>query len=123
MAVTVIEYLAALDFPGNAHQFAQPNFCGKCLYEDKWVDAVWTHKFGDKLTSKLGFRGFGAYFLAPAVRDDWIFTYYASLGYEINKHLGLSVSYLYDDAQSMIPDRPGIEYNRHLVQFGLKAKF
>jgi hypothetical protein len=103
--------------------FEQPGFAGRSTYIDSTYDATWRHKVGDKLVLGLGLRAYNTDFIKPVLRNDWIITPSAVASYSFNPRLNAEVSYLFDDAESLISNTPGREYTHHLVALGLRYIF
>ena len=84
---------------------------------------TWRHKLGPKLTVGAGLRAYNTDFLKPVVRNDWIVTPSVVASYAVNRHLSGEISYLYDDAFSLVPNTSGREYTRNAVAVGVKYSF
>jgi hypothetical protein len=104
-------------------RYEQPAFSSQSVYEDITYDAVWRHKCSGELTASAGFRVYIGDWQAPADREDWVYTPYASLAYAFNQHLSGEVSYSYDWVESKVPAKAGREYTRHLGAVGVKYTF
>jgi hypothetical protein len=103
--------------------FQQPGFSGRSAYVDSTYEATWRHNLSGKLTVGLGLRAYNTDFLNPVIRNDWIITPNAVMSYNFNRHFSGEISYLFDDAFSLVPNTPGREYTRQLVAAGLKYGF
>ncbi len=106
-----------------AKRFEQPAFGTPSAYEDITYDVTWRHTFSDKLAATAGFRAYGGVWEAPVMREDWIFTPSASLAYKHDAHWSAELSYSYDWADSLVSDRAGREFTRHLVWLSAKYTF
>ena len=104
----------------SAKSFQQPGFSGRSAYLDSTYEAVWRHKLGAKLTLGLGLRAYNTDFLKPVDRNDWIVTPSVVAAYAFHRRFGVEVSYLFDDAFSLVPNTQGREYTRQLATLGLK---
>lgn len=104
----------------SAKRFEQPGFSGRSTYVDATYEMSWRHKFGDKLTIGLGLRAYNTDFLVPVIRNDWILTPSIVASYAFNHHFSGELSYLYDDAYSLVLNTQGREYTRNLMALGLK---
>lgn len=104
-------------------RFEQPGFAGRSTYVDATYELTWRHKFGNKLNVGLGLRAYNTDFLIPTMRNDWIVTPNLVVSYAFNRHLSAEVSYLYDDAFSLVPNTQGREYRRDLAALGAKYSF
>jgi hypothetical protein len=104
----------------SAKVFEQPGFSGRSTYVDSTYAAVWRHKLGDKFTVGVGLRAYNTDFLKPVDRNDWIVTPSLVASYAFNHHFSGELSYLFDDAFSLVPNTQGREYTRNLVALGLK---
>jgi hypothetical protein len=100
--------------------FEQPGFCGRSTYVDSTYELNWRHKLGGKLTVGVGLRAYNTDFLKPTERNDWIVSPSLLAAYAFNRHFSGEVSYLFDDAFSLMPNTQGREYTRNLVALGLK---
>jgi hypothetical protein len=107
----------------SARRLELPSFTGPSAFRDSTYDLTWRHKTTSRLTLGAGVRGYNTDFLQPASRNDWIVTFSVLANYNFTSHLNAEVSYLYDNAQSKIPDTPGREYTRQLVSLGVKWVF
>ena len=104
-------------------RFEQPAFGTPSAYEDITYDVTWRHTFNDKLAASAGFRAYGGVWEAPVMREDWIFTSSASVAYKHDAHWSAELSWSYDWADSLVPDKAGREFTRHLVSLGMKYAF
>jgi hypothetical protein len=107
----------------SAKSFEQPGFSGRSAYLDSTYEMTWRHKLGQKLTVGAGLRAYNTDFLKPVVRNDWIVTPSVVASYAVNRHLSGEISYLYDDAFSLVPNTSGREYTRNAVAVGAKYSF
>jgi hypothetical protein len=106
-----------------ARQFEQPAFGLPSVYEDITWEITWKHQFDAALSASAGFRAYGGDWLAPVMREDWIYTPGAALSYVHDQHWSAELSYTYDWVESRIPNTSGREFTRHLVSLGLKYTF
>lgn len=102
--------------------FMQPAFGGRSVYEDITYDAVYRRTFSKSLSGNLGFRAYRGEF-QPVLRDDWIYTVSAGLGYSLSAKTRLEGSYLYDWAVSDVSQTEGREYERHLLSLSVRQSF
>jgi hypothetical protein len=107
----------------SAKVFEQPRFSGRSSYVDSTYEMNWRHRFGEKLSVGVGVRAYNTEFLKPANRDDWIVTPSVVAAYTFNRHLSAEVSWLFDDAFSLVQDTEGREYTRNAVSLGVKYAF
>ena len=110
-------------FSLSAKVFEQPGFSGRSTYVDSTYEATWRHKFGEKLTLGAGLRAYNTDFRKPVERNDWIVTPNIVASYAFNRHLNSEVSYLYDDAFSLVTNTQGREYTRSMASLGVKYTF
>jgi len=104
-------------------QFEQPAFGTPSAYEDITYEIVGRHRFNDKFAAAASFKAYGGDWEAPVAREDWIFTPSASLSYARDKHLSAELAYSYDWVDSVVPNKPGREFTRHLVSLSAKYSF
>lgn len=104
-------------------QYEQPAFGSPSVYEDITYDLLWRHKFSAKLSASAGFRAYGGDWAVPVSREDWIFTPSGSVNWSITPHLSADLAYSYDWVDSVVPDKPGREFTRHLGSVALKYSF
>ena len=104
-------------------QFEQPAFGSPSAYEDITWEITARHQFDAAWTVGAGFRAYGGDWLAPVMREDWIYTPSATLSYVHDKHWSGELGYSYDWAESGIPNTSGREFTRHLGWISLKYSF
>lgn len=104
-------------------QFEQPAFGTPSAYEDITYEISLRHRFDEKFAATTGFKAYGGDWEAPVAREDWIFTPSASLSYTHDKHLSAELAYSYDWVDSIVPNKPGREFTRHLVSLSAKYSF
>jgi hypothetical protein len=107
----------------SAKVFEQPGFSGRSSYVDSTYEAIWRHKLVEKLTLGAGLRAYNTDFLKPTARNDWIVTPNVVASYAFNRHLSGELSYLYNDAFSLVPNTQGREYTRSMGSLGVKYTF
>ena len=90
---------------------------------DGTYELTWRHKFGERATVGLGLRAYNTDFLKPVNRNDWIVTPSILGAYTFGRHLSAEISYVYDDAFSLVPNTQGREYIRNLASLGIKYSF
>lgn len=106
-----------------ARQFEQPSSGTPSAYEDITYDVAWARKWGEKLSSKTGFKAYGGDWQAPVQREDWIFTPSVSVTYLASKQLGLDLAWSYDWSESRVPGKTGREFTRHIVSITARYSF
>ena len=104
-------------------QFEQPAFGSPSAYEDITWEITCKHQFNPHWTASGGFRAYGGDWLAPVMREDWIYTPSVSLSYVPNTHWSGELGYSYDWSESGIPNTSGREFTRHLGTISLKYAF
>ena len=104
-------------------QYEQPAFGAPSAYEDITWEISCKHQFNSRWTASGGFRAYGGSWLAPVVRDDWIYTPSATLACTVDKHWSGELGYTYDWAESGVPNTSGREFTRHLGSISLKYAF
>lgn len=106
-----------------ARKYEQPAFGAPSVYLDITWEGTWKHAFTKQISASAGFRAYGGDWLAPVLREDWIYTPSAALSYVYNQHLGGELSYSYDWVHSAIPNTTGREFTRHLLSLSVKYSF
>lgn len=101
-------------------QFEQPAFGGRAAYEDLTYDLSWRRRLGKRFTVGAGGRAYNTDFLQPVVRNDWVWSANAVVGYTPVKSLQAEISYLFEDGESRVDNTAGREYSRHVVALGLR---
>lgn len=104
-------------------QNTQPAFASCSVYDDITYDALFTHRFEKHWSASGGFRAYGGEWMAPTLRDDWIYTVSAKLVYVHDAHWSSELGYSYDWAESHVPNTAGREFTRHLGFLGIKYSF
>ncbi len=104
-------------------QNTQPAFAATSVYDDIIYDGAYKHRFSDNWGLGAGFRLYIGNWLAPANREDWIYTARAALTYTHNNHLRAELGYSYDWAESKVPNTEGREFTRHLASIGATYSF
>ncbi|HMO25354.1 MAG TPA: hypothetical protein PKB10_03725 [Tepidisphaeraceae bacterium] len=103
-------------------RLVQPGFGGRSAYEDTVYALTWKHVNGPFAVSLAG-RAHRGEFLAPVVRDDWIYTISPSVEYRFNAHAAMELGYAYELGDSRIDEMPGREYERHVVYAALRLTY
>lgn len=106
----------------SAKRFEQPGFGGRSVYEDNTIEATWKHTFSGKYAAAFGWRAYNTAFERPVLRDDWIYTWTASLSAVLSPSASLEVADSYDSAASHVPNTPAREFARNLVSLALRIK-
>lgn len=96
-------------------QNTQPAFAGCSVYDDIVYDIGATHRLDSKWSVGAGFRLYIGNWLAPANREDWIYTVRGGVTYKPHEDVTLEFTYSYDWAESMVPNTEGREFTRHLA--------
>lgn len=104
-------------------RYMQPAFGGPSMYEDITYDVTYGRRFGDKLSLHAGFLAYAGDWQGPVNREDWIYTPSIRLSYAFTDHLSAEGRYAYDWSVSVVPDKPGREFTRHVGTVGLKYAF
>ncbi len=105
-------------------RFEQPAFGAPSMYEDITYDLLWKHSFDKRFSATAGFRAYIGEWIAPVLRDDYIYTPSASVAYTC-KHWSAEVGYSYDWTTSAVTsiDTSGREFTRHLAWISARYSF
>lgn len=103
-----------------AKRFLQPSYASASVYNDVTYNVNWRRRLNDHFNCGAGFQAYEGDWAAPIIRDDWIYTANASLGYSYDKHWGGELGYSYDFALSQFPGFAGRGFTRHMVWLGIK---
>lgn len=101
-------------------RYLQPSYASASVYNDVTYNANWRRRLNDHFNCGAGFQAYEGDWAAPVIRDDWIYTANASLGYVHDKHWGGELGYSYDFALSQFPGFAGRGFTRHMVWLGIK---
>jgi hypothetical protein len=110
-------------FTLSARQFQQPGFSGRAAYDDLLAELAWRHRLSQTWTIGVGGRAYNTDFLAPVIRDDWIFSANALLNWAVAPRLNAECSYQFEDGQTRDWNAAGRTYARHLVALGLRYDY
>ncbi|MBI5380739.1 MAG: hypothetical protein HZA31_02445 [Opitutae bacterium] len=106
-----------------ARRYEQPAFSSHSVYEDIVYDLAWRHQCASQVTAALGVKVYEGDWQGPVNREDWVYTYSASVSRAFTKQLSGDIAYSYDTVVSDIPNTSAREFRRQILSVGLKYTF
>ena len=103
-------------------QFQQLSFAGRGVFDDLNLDLAWRHTFSARASAGVTLHAYSADFLAPAVRDDWLYTARLNGSYTLNDTWTLEANVTFEEGDSRVPNTAGREYQRTLSSLAARVK-
>jgi len=103
-------------------QFQQLSFAGRGAFDDLNLDLAWRHTFCARASAGVTLHAYNSDFLAPARRDDWLYTARLQGSYTIDDTWTVEASLVLERGDSTLREMPGREYDRSVTALSLRAK-
>lgn len=104
-------------------RYEQPSYGGRAIYEDTTYQLAYRRKISDSIQAQCMLQAYAGEWVAPVMRDDWIYTVNLALVFKFNANLNGELGWSLDRAESKLPDTAGREFTRHLIWASVKWAF